>query len=63
VFLFVVLVWIFKPQRYGFFGLSLAEKRQKATLCMEKHFFLKKIEKKLARNEICCTFAAAFGNE
>lgn len=30
---------------------------------MEKHFFLKKMKKMLARNEICCTFAAAFGNE
>ena len=30
---------------------------------MQMELFLKKIEKKLVGNEICCTFAAAFGNE
>ncbi len=29
----------------------------------ERKFFQKKTKKTLARNEISCTFAAAFGNE
>jgi hypothetical protein len=46
------------------FGLSHKEKTAKSGFAVfESNFFSKKMKKMLARNEISCTFAAAFGNE